>query len=234
MWHFSSKQEDINVSRTLAISVCLLALVIGFSAFAGTPQDWGKWKKGELILENHSFEDELAGGWELEDGACCGRGGLYTVEIDKTNPQHGKKSLKVVGHKATGTAWHAKIKQLDVSMEAGEEYTIIFWARSEKPRLVSISVQMQHDPWTFYQGGDINLLGPDWEEYHITFNATADVERDMWVGLSIAQSDTDFWIDNFRFFEGEPEDDLTRDEPFPVDARQKLATQWGDIKSNRF
>ena len=29
----------------------------------------------------------------------------------------------------------------------------------------------------------------------------------MWVGLSIAQSDVDFWLDDFRFFEGEPADE---------------------------
>ncbi len=221
------------MTKSIIMSVMLLTLLVGLSVFAGTPQDWGKWKEGELLLENHSFEEDLAA-WGLEDGACCGRGGLYTMEIDKQNPQHGKQSLKVIGHKATGTAWHAKVRQKDASMKSGETYTVIFWARSEKPREVQLSVQMQHDPWTFYQGGAINLLGPDWMEYHITFNSTADVERDMWVGLSIAQSDEDFWIDNFRYFEGEPEDDLNRDTPFPVDAKEKLATKWGEVKTERF
>ena len=221
------------MTKSIIMSVFLLTLLVGLTAFAGTLQDWGKWKEGELLLENHSFEEDLEG-WELEDGACCDRGGLYTMEIDKKNPQHGNQSLKIVGHKATGTAWHAKIKQRDVSMKSGETYTVIFWARSEKPREVTLSVQMQHAPWTFYQGGAINLLGPDWMEYHITFNSKADVERDMWVGLSVAQSDEDFWIDNFRYFEGEPEDDLNRETPFPVDPKEKLATQWGEIKSERF
>ena len=221
------------MDKFIVVGVILLTLLIGLSAFAGTPQDWGKWKKGELLLENYSFEEDLAA-WGLEDGACCDRGGLYTMEIDKKNPQHGKQSLKVIGHKATGTDWHAKVRQLDMSMKAGEKYTVIFWARSEKPRQVSLSVQMQHDPWVFHQGGAINLLGPEWTEYHITFNSNADVERDMWVGLAIAQSDTDFWIDNFRYFEGDPEDDLNRDTPFPVDAKEKLATRWGEIKTERF
>lgn len=221
------------MTKSITISVFLLTLLVCLNVFAGTPVDWGKWKEGELLLENHSFEEDLTA-WDLEDGACCDRGGLYTMEIDKKNPQHGKQSLKIVGHKATGTAWHAKVKQLDVSMKSGETYTVIFWARSEKPREVALSVQMQHDPWTFYQGGAINLLGPEWAEYHITFNSNADVERDMWVGLSIAQSDEDFWIDNFRYFEGEPEDDLSRETPFPVDAKEKLATKWGEVKADRF
>ena len=221
------------MTKVIVISLFLLTFFVGLNAFAGTLQELGRWKKGELLLENHSFEEDTAA-WELEDGACCGRGALYTMEIDKKNPQHGKQSLKIVGHKASGTGWHAKIKQKDTSMEGGKEYTVIFWARSEKPRIVGLSVQMQHDPWTFWQGGDINLNGPEWEEYFITFTAKEDVVRDMWVGLAVAQSDVDFWIDNFRYFEGEPEDDLNRDTPFPVDAREKLATQWGQLKSARF
>ncbi len=222
------------MTKSIAISVFLFALLIRFNAFAETPQELGKWKTGELLIENYSFEEDLAG-WELEDGACCDRGGLYTMEIDKKNPQHGKKSLKIIGHEATGTAWHAKVKQKSVSMQKGEKYSVVFYARSEKPREVLVNFQMQHDPWVNYLNNQpsplINLAGPEWEEYTYTFTATADVSRDMWVSLSIAQSDVDFWIDNFRYFEGEPEDDLNRDTPFPVDAKDKLATQWGKIKS---
>ncbi|RKU29511.1 hypothetical protein C6497_06280 [Candidatus Poribacteria bacterium] len=219
--------------RIIIFTVICATLLIGYNVFAGTVQKLGAWEKGELLLENHSFEDDLAG-WELEDGQCCDRGGEYKMEIDKKNPQHGNKSLKIIGVKATGTAWHAKVKQRDVSMEKGEEYTVIFWARSEKPRQVALSIQMQHDPWTFWQGGNIDLLGPEWQEYFITFTAKDTVVNDMWVGLSIAQSDVDFWLDNFRYFEGEPKDDLSRDEPFPVDAKEKLTTQWASVKGDRF
>lgn len=219
--------------RIIIFTVLFVTLLIGYNVFAGTVQKLGDWEKGELLLENHSFEDDLAG-WELEDGKCCDHGGEYRMEIDKNNPQHGDKSLKVIGVKATGTAWHAKIKQRDVSMEKGDEYTVIFWARSEKPRQVTLSVQMQHDPWTFWQGGNIDLLGPEWQEYFITFIAKDTVVNDMWVGLSIAQSDVDFWLDNFRYFEGEPKDDLSRDEPFPVDAKEKLTTQWASVKGDRY
>ena len=88
----------MNVTKSITISVMLLTLLVGLSAFAGTPQDWGKWKEGELLLENHSFEEDLAA-WGLEDGACCDRGGLYTMEIDKKNPQHGNSRSKLSGIK---------------------------------------------------------------------------------------------------------------------------------------
>ena len=223
--------------RGIVVYVVLMTVLIGFSAFAGTVQELGKWKKGELLLENYSFEDDLAA-WELEDGQCCDRGGEYKMEIDKKNPQHGDKCLKVIGVKATGTAWHAKVKQKNVSMKKGEEYTMIFWARSEAPREVIVNVQKQGEPWDNHLQGlprpAIILTGAEWAEYHYTFTAKVDVVRDMWVALSIAQSDVDFWLDNFRFFEGEPKDDLTREEPFPVDAKEKLTTQWASVKTDRF
>ncbi|MYB65588.1 hypothetical protein F4083_08095 [Candidatus Poribacteria bacterium] len=217
------------------ISTILTAMIIIVgNCVAGTVQDFGKWEKGELLLENYSFEDDLTA-WELEDGSCCDRGGLYTMEIDEDNPQHGDQCLKIVGVQATGTNWHAKIKQLNVSMEGGKEYTVIFWARAEKPRQVSLSVQMQHDPWTTWRSADIDLLGDEWMEYSHTFTAGADVDKDMWVGLSIAQSDVDFWLDNFRFFEGQPDDEIPLDgEPQSVDAKQKLTTEWASVKSERF
>ena len=221
--------------KRYVISTILTAMIIIVgNCVAGTVQDFGKWETGELLLENHSFEDGLAA-WDLEDGSGNNRGGLYRMEIDEDNPQHGDKCLKVIGVKATGTNWHAKVKQLNMSMKGGKEYTVIFWARAEESRQVSINVQIQQNPWDFLQGGDIQLTGQEWEEYKLTFVASRDVQRQMWVGLAIAQSDIDFWLDNFRFFEGQPEDELSPDgEPQPVDAKEKLTTQWGTVKSKRF
>lgn len=220
--------------KRYVISTILTAMIIVGNCVAGTVQDFGKWETGELLLENYSFEDGLSA-WDLEDGSCCDRGGLYRMEIDEDNPQHGEQCLKVIGVQATGTNWHAKVKQLNMSMEGGKEYTVIFWARAEKPRQVSVNIQIQQDPWQFISGGDINLAGTDWEEYTYTFLAGQDVDRIMWVGLSIAQSDVDFWLDNFRFFEGQPDDEISLDgEPQSVDAKGKLTTQWASVKSTRF
>ena len=220
--------------KGISIIVFLMTVFIGFSAFSGTLQDLGKWEKGELLLENYSFEEDLTA-WNLEDGKCCDRGGEYQWTIDNKESQHGDKSLKVIGVIATGTNWHAKVKQLGVSMKAGEDYTVIFWARADKPREVSINIQLQQDPWTAFHGNGKNFnLTEEWEEYSFTFLAGVAIDRQMWVGIAIAQSDVDFWLDNFRYFEGQPEDDLTLDEPFAVDAKEKLTTQWASVKSERF
>ncbi len=170
------------------------------------------WEKGENRIPNSGFEADNLGsdpsGWTLEDGDDA----EYRWEID--NKAHsGRRSLKVIGDKATGTFWHTKVKVENMSMEAGKNFTIAFWAKVDanegESREVSTNVQMQHDPWIFYGGNHIFLDSTDWKEYFSTFTATADVVEDMWVGLAIGQSDVDFWIDDFRFFEGEPMDEMT-------------------------
>jgi len=147
----------------------------------------------------------------------------------------GKRGLKIIGVKATGTDWHAKIRYENASMEQGRKFTIAFWAKVDasegERRTVSTSVQMQRDPWTFYHGADIVLDSTEWKEYFDTFAASDIVEKDMWVGLAIAQSDVDFWIDDFRFFEGEPRDEIgVEPEKFAVDPMGKLTSAWGKVK----
>jgi len=156
--------------------------------------------------------------------------------VDKDG-HNGGNCLKVIGVIASGTGWHAKIRYESMSMEANEPFTIAFWARVDAEegtsREVSTSVQEQHDPWTGWHGATINLTSTDWTEYTDTFTATADVEADMWVGLSIAQSDIDFWIDDFRFFEGQPDDEITEELPdMSVNPAAKLASTWGGVKGN--
>jgi hypothetical protein len=171
------------------------------------------WNKGENRIYNSGFEtDELGSapsGWTLIDRTDLGS--IYRWEVDD-EAHSGRRSLKITGIKATGESWHAILAYEDLSMETGKQFTIAFWAKVDanegESREVSTNVQMQREPWTFYHGQDILLDSTDWKEYYDTFTATADVVEDMRVGLSAAQSDVDFWIDDFRFFEGMPGDEM--------------------------
>ncbi len=96
----------------------------------------------------------------------------------KKDASHGRKALKIIGVKATGTDWHAKVKHKSTSMQAGKNYTVVFWAKAKKMREVSLSIQMQRDPWTFYQGGKFNLTA-EWKEYSKTFKSNDNVDRDI-------------------------------------------------------
>lgn len=211
----------------------ILVLFISPETFAA------KWAKGENRIPNSTFENDTVGGtpadWNLEDGTCCGRGAEYAWMVDNTTAHTGKKSLKIIGKKSSGTDWHAKVRCMNSSMEAGKTFTIIFWAKVDekegKSRNISTSVQMQRDPWTFYHGIKILLAGNDWAEYVDTFTATDNVDADMWVALAIGESDIDFWIDDFRYFEGLPKDEKVTALPKSVNPTEKVTSFWGEIKS---
>ena len=218
------------VSR-LIYFLLLLSLFVSIATESKTVPEFKKWKKGENLIENSGFEDGKTA-WDLEDGACCDRGGKYEWEVEKKEVQNGKRAMKIIGVKATGTDWHAKIKHKSTSMQAGKNFTVAFWAKAEKAREVGLSIQMRHDPWTAYQGGKFTL-NTEWKEYSKTFKAASDVDRDMWVGLCIAQSDIDFWLDNVRFFEGELRDEIGRDpKDLAVSSSGKLLLAWSQIKAN--
>jgi len=53
----------------------------------------------------------------------------------------------------------------------------------------------------------------------------------MWVALAIGEQDIDFWIDDFRFFEGLPKDEKVTALPKSVSQMERVASFWGKIKS---
>ena len=221
------------------LSLCLIMFVLISFLTLETATAKDKWNKGENRIRNSNFENDTVGAppaeWNLEDGTCCDRGGEYRWMVDDSTAHTGKKSLKIIGFKATGTDWHAKVRHMNSSMESGKKFTIAFWAKVDvnegKKRDVTTGLQMQHDPWTGYHSLTITLESNDWLEYFDTFEATANVDADMWVALSIAQSDVDFWIDDFRFFEGMPKDEIVLELPkIAVNHTEKLTSTWGRVK----
>lgn len=134
---------------------------------------------------------------------------------------------------ATGNALNAKVRHEPVPVENGKKYTVAFWAKVDagenQSREVTISVQMQQDPWPGFYNKNIVLDSTDWKEYTDTFVIEADAVTDVWVGLCVAQSDVDFWVDDFRFFEGEPWDEI-KDSYQSVNFLNRLPISWGSIK----
>jgi hypothetical protein len=154
------------------------------------------------------------------------------LETDDSVAHTGEKSLKVVGIIATGTALNARIRHGAIPVKVGETVTVAFWAKVDAneghSREVDVSAQMQEEPWSGFYRNTIVLDSTDWKEYTDTFVATTDGV--MWIGLSVAQSDVDFWIDDFRFFEGGPSDEIKEIES-AVNQMCRVPTSWGSVKS---
>lgn len=156
------------------------------------------------------------------------------MEVDETIAHSGKKSLKIIGITATGIPWHSKVRYELLPTVKDETLTVAFWAKVDaeqgKWRDVQISAQLENEPWPGFYNWTIQLDSTEWKEYKHTFAVTEDKGDNIWIALSVAQSDVDFWIDDFRLFEGGPEDEIIVDET-PVNPDGKVPKSWGDIKN---
>jgi hypothetical protein len=156
------------------------------------------------------------------------------LEIDDSTAHTGSKSLKVVGIAATGIACHTKVRHEFAPAENDGIFTVSFWAKVDaeqgQSRNVEISIQSPDEEWPGFYSETIVLDSADWKEYTHTFALNAeDLLEEVRVGLCVAQSDVDFWIDDFRFFEDEQDEEI-KEVAGDVISAGRFAVTWGGIK----
>ena len=185
--------------------------------------------KGVNRLHNGDFEDDPILPWKLEVRADLGAAAV--MEIDKKTSASGNRSMLVKVTTPTGTDWHVKLRQDERCFEKGQKFTTIFWCKAEKPRTLSVSFQLMHDPWTGFHNQIFNV-DTEWNEYSLTFTPNVDNFQDHWLAFQVANSNILVWFDDVRYFLGEPKDEVGR-EPMKkaVDPGAKLATTWGKMKN---
>lgn len=183
---------------------------------------------GENRLHNGDFEDDPIQPWQLE--VRQDMGAAAEMQLTKKEAASGDRSVLVTVTVPTGTGWHVKLRQDDRCFEKGEKFTVAFWCKAEKPRNVSVSFQLQHDPWTVFHN-QIFAVDTEWKEYSLTFTPAVDNFQDHWLAFQVADSDILIWFDDIRYFLGEPKDEVGR-EPMDqaVDPDAKLTTTWARIK----
>ncbi|HIE26297.1 TPA: hypothetical protein EYP66_03315 [Candidatus Poribacteria bacterium] len=182
--------------------------------------------KGENRLHNGGFENPVIDPWKLEVRA--DKGAVAIVEIDKNTSEEGKQSVKVTVTKPTGTAWHVKLRQDDRCFEKNKKFTLVFWAKAEKPRSIEASFQLQRDPWRVFFSQKIDI-DTEWKEYNVSFTPDVDNFQDHWVAFHLANSDIVTWFDDVRYFQGDLKDEVGRERQ-QVHPTGTLSATWGRIK----
>ena len=157
----------------------------------------------------------------------------YRLEIDDSVAHTGIRSLKIIGVNATDASWHTRVLCDSIPIENGKVFTIAFWAKVDaeegQSREVDINAQLQDEPLPGFHNETIVIDGVLWREYTDTFVVTSDEAESMRAGLSVSLLDVDFWIDDFRIFEGQPGDETMPAETAVRPGR--LPASWGSIRS---
>ena len=199
----------------------LLTLILLF----GIPTLTYAAKLPENILKNGDFDLNLEGWhhWTHADAAA-----LFQPEGKKAEPVVGKKVAYIKISKAGGALWHIQLYQQPFTLEKGTTYTYSLWAKSEKPRNVTIRILHQGAPWNEYARESIGLT-QEWKEFFITFKMPAD-DVSSRAGIIMGGQKVDVWLDHIRLYEGEFISDIEGAEPQAVDPLNKLTTTWAFLK----
>ena len=139
--------------------------------YGSTEKLRGAWGEGagppgqDLLAPMVNVGPRQAPSWRLEQHAGC-RAAVAAAPGSKTGVQ-------IEVRKADPTDWHLQFGQPGLAIKGGQFYTLAFFARSDRPRRLSVSVGQAHEPWEnlgLYQEVD---LGPQERLYEFGFTAKA-------------------------------------------------------------
>lgn len=121
---------------------------------------------GDNLIRNPLFTSGTQS-WNLEQHN--GAAASFTTPAD----YNGQPSLKVEMLTPGSANWHIQINQGGISMQAGQVYTVSFWAKAIKSTPLSVAIQEAHANWATI-GPSLNYtLDTEWKQYTVTFQAGA-------------------------------------------------------------
>jgi hypothetical protein len=128
-------------------------------------------------LKNTAFAEGLAG-WDTEqhEGAQLRASVVEPAQAAlKQAPNARVARLQVV--KPGKESWHVQFNQAGFKLEAGQPYTLAFWAKAEPGRSVSVSVSQAHESWQNLGLSARADLSAAWREFRFVFTASQGDDR---------------------------------------------------------
>jgi len=145
---------------------------------------------------NSGFDNNLTP-WSLNltsDGSA-----RATAALDQTNGLNGAPAAHVSVTSAATEAWHVEFQQSGLSVTAGQEYEVQFWARSSVPLNFQIAVQSATSPYPYYGNGMAVSVGTTWAQYSVYF-VSPSTAKDGILEFQLGNQVGDLWLDNVQLF----------------------------------
>jgi len=153
---------------------------------------------GQNLLTNGNFEAVSSSGipksWNLEQHSGC-RASLSRYRYQ------GQVGLRIEITKANETGWHLQLNQRNLSVKAGQYYTVIFQAASDMPRQINCNVGQAHSPWQNLGLSKNFQLTNQWQSFRFGFVAKADDDNAR-VNFAVGGSETAVYLANVEFRPG--------------------------------
>lgn len=120
---------------------------------------------GEELLRNADFSQGLDN-WVLEQHGDTKA--ITDFSTDVPSSLSGK-ALNIKVEKGSDVRWFIQFHQPGLNLKAGKPYTVTFWAKSEKPREITLVVSQAHEPWENLGFSTTIRLNENWQRFSYTF-----------------------------------------------------------------
>ncbi|MCP4548602.1 MAG: hypothetical protein GY835_19270 [bacterium] len=162
----------------------------------------------ENLVDNGDFEEPLDGTWRLwvatEEGCAA------SVSRDTTVAARGLASARIDVAATSGVDWHIEFAQFDRSLVEGTAYQLVFRARAETERRITVSAQKGSPDWRNYGLLRTATIGTQWAEYTLAFEANESTEESRIQflvgevareGSRVGAWPSTIWLDDVRLVE---------------------------------
>lgn len=149
---------------------------------------------GSNQIINPSFENSLDG-WDF--GVDSGSGYEATLARDTSTAAQGGASARIDVTASPGTEWRVALSQPDHTLQQDQRYDLIFWARSDAPRSIAVNAQKDSPDWDGYGLYQRVQIGTTWQEYTVSFEATANATNAMYQ-FFFGETTGTVWLDDVR------------------------------------
>jgi len=147
-------------------------------------------------LTNGGFENGLTG-WNLSIDSVGGDTVAANVTTDSTTAAQGSASAHIAVTSPTTIDWHIDFNQQAVSLTAGTNYQLSFWAKASASRMIGVALQAGAPGYAEYYSNQV-VIDSTWRQYTFSFNAGKTdpaTSLEFFLGGPVG----DIWLDGVQF-----------------------------------
>ncbi len=124
-----------------------------------------------------------------------------SVNLDKSNPAVGVFSVRLDTTQASSENWHATLSYAPISLTESKEYTLSFYARADKQRIISVWAEQDGKPWDVRLSYGEFSLTKEWQKFELPVTSEANDQQARLV-FGIGSDTGSVWLDEITLQEG--------------------------------
>ncbi len=159
--------------------------------------------------------------WVLEQaGSAKG-----TMGVTKEGPG-GQAALKVNIQNKGEQSWQVQLHQGGLKIEKGRKYTLSYWAKADRPTVITVNCMQNHEPWEHHGAATEVNVSTKWEKKTFSFAGPWDDTNARITFTNLAtQPGATYWFSNVSLLAGPKSTVIAKKPPVAVATKPAQPTR---------